>query len=99
MNNKKLFLEIKRIVELIDKSDSTDLHNVVIDLKSLGITSNIHLGQGSRMDNSEEGLLLQLEYIGGQFLDIIEKKGWHVMNSAIKFAHSALKDIEKEINK
>jgi len=99
MNNQKLFSEIKRVVELIDKSDSTDLHNVVIDLKSLGITSNIHLGQGDKMDNSEEGLRLKLEWIGGQLLDIIGEKGWHVMNSAINFAYSALKDIEKELNK
>jgi hypothetical protein len=86
MTNIELSKLLKEIITKIDTAeiDKDVLLEITKPLREVGITSRCYEGQGYLMSNkTENGFRLQLEWYGGQILNIVEKEVWWAMNACI----------------
>jgi len=58
-------------------------------LEQNGIVQNMHVGQPKEFFEDKEKLV---EYYLGQYIDIINKKAWFAMNSAINITYVFLQE-------
>ncbi len=82
MNNEDLAYLIHKVSKDVDEGGVGGIFTAVEPLRAV-IAAGCHVGCGDKMDASEEGFRLQLEWYAGQLLYMVDEKQWGGINSWI----------------
>lgn len=82
MNNNELVALIREVSSIIETGTSHSISADVAPLRAV-VQPNCHVGCGDKMDDSEGGFRMQLEWYAGQLLSMVDEKQWLGINSWI----------------
>lgn len=76
---------LRDIAADLDSTGPNAIDKLVQDLRE-HVKPGCHVGRGAEMNDTDEGYRMQMEWYGGQLLEMVDKQQWAGINSWINCA-------------